>query len=342
MILMRSTDTPVYQPLPSPIIESHLKMVDATLQPLVDDLSKLPAFISTALFVKDQLYQHEASTVSIVSAPHIHNEDIAFMDSSIRKRRVDLKSTALGQTFVSHESRFAVSKMNPAHLTFGIYAEPHEQNGAVLQLAFDRKIAQHLHEETVTSIIRPYLSRIWATSSVLITESMRHESLANELFMDVPATPNSYAIKWDIVSSTELVSQHYAVFRHYLRQFTGKVVELADTYNARVTSHQGDSQDIIITIPPEIDRSNLRLVGRFGREEVLPFVQHITTLHNHIAQQYPVLSPKIRIGVGLGYTEQLQTDQTTGPVFWEIAALFKAHQLSELTFNQTAKIVLNF
>lgn len=339
---MRSTDTPVYQPLPSPIIESHLKMVDATLQPLVDDLSKLPAFISTALFVKDQLYQHEASTVSIVSAPHIHNEDIAFMDSSIRKRRVDLQSTALGQTFISHESCFAVSKLNPAHLTFGIYAEPHEQNGAVLQLAFDRKTAQHLHEETIASIIQPYLSRVWTISGILITESMKQESLANELLMDVPATPNSYAIKWDIVSSTELASQYYAVFRHYLRQFTSKVVELANTYNAHVTSHQGDSQDIIITIPPEIDRSNLCDVGRFGREEVLPFVQHITTLHNHIAQQYPLLAPKIRIGVGLGYTELLQTDQTTGPVFWEIATLFKANQPSELTFNKTAKIVLNF
>jgi hypothetical protein len=160
--------------------------------------------------------------------------------------------------------------------------------------------------------------------------------------MDIPATPNSYAIKWDIVSSTELALQHYAVFRHYLRQFTSKVVELTAIYNARVTSHQGDSQDIIVTIPPEIDRSDLRQIGKFGREEVLPFVQHITTLHNHIAKRYPILSPKIRIGVGLGYTEQLQADQTTGPVFWEIATLFKTHQPCELAVNQTARIVLNF
>jgi len=192
------------------------------------------------------------------------------------------------------------------------------------------------------SIIQPYLSRVWATSSILIRESMRHESLANELFMNIPATPNSYAIKWDVVSSTDLALQHYAVFRHYLRQFTGKVAELANTYNASVTSHQGDSQDIIMAIPSEVDRSNLHQVGKFGREAALPFVQHITTLHNHLARQYPILRPKIRIGVGLGYTEQFQTNQTTGPVFWEIAELFKSHQSSELTLNQTAKIVLNF
>lgn len=341
MKLMHITDTPVFQPLPSPLIESHLEMIEATIKPLVKDLSVLPSFISAALFVKDQLYQHEASTVSIVSAPHIHNEDIAFMDSSLRKRRVDLASTTLGQTFVSHESHLDISKMNPAHLTWGVYAEPCGPHGVVLQLAFDRKTAKNLHENTIVSIVKPYLSRIWAVSSLLVTEGLKQESLADELLMNVPATPNVYAIKWDIVGSTKMATNDYAAFRHYLRQFTRAVVSLADQYNAEVTSHQGDSQDIVMSIPHDIDRSDLRQIGEFGREIVLPFVQHITTLHNHLAQRYPTLTPQIRIGVAVGYVEQLQVNQTTGPVFWEIASLFKKQDPSTLILNQAAKFILS-
>lgn len=338
---MPIADTSVFQPLPSPIIESHLTMLDATIQPLVNDLSVVPSFISAALFVKDQLYQHEASAVSVVSAPHIHDEDIAFMNSSIRRRRVDLASTAVGHTFMSHESHLAISKMNPAHLTWGVYAEPTGQNGAVLQLAFDRKGAGKLHEDTVISIVQPHLSRIWAVSSLLIAEGLKQESLADELFMNVPATPNAYAIKWDIVGSTAMAAKDYATFRHYLQQFTRGVVTLATAYNATVTSHQGDSQDIIVSISPGIDKSDLRQVGQFGRKVVLPLIQHIASFHNQIALRYPSLTPKIRIGVGLGYAEQLQTNQTTGPVFWEIASLLKDQGPNELTFNKTAKIVLN-
>lgn len=340
---MFTTDTPSAQQLPSLLLQSHVALIDNAMQPLVNDLSKLPSFISAALFVKDQSYQHEASTVSVVSAPNIHKDDVEFMDRSLKKRRIDLGSTAAGHTFLTHQSELAASRMNPIrHVTWGVYAEPTPGHAAVLQLAFDRKKADSLNEGIIAAIVRPHLSKIWAIAGLLTDEAIKKESLADELMMNIPATPNSYVVKWDSIHSTEMVTSSYALYRHYLKQFMRATIRLTEVYGGEVTSHQGDSQDIVIPLQPAIDKANLQQVGIFGRDTVLPFVRDVTTTHNTIAAHYPGLAPKIRIGVGLGYVEQLHAMQATGPVFWELASTLKAYDSNEPAFNSAAKIVLNF
>lgn len=343
MCYMLTTDASFTQQLPSLILQSHVALIDNAMGPLVKGVSKIPSFISAALFVKDQLYQHEASTVSVVSAPNIHKDDVEFMDRSLKKRRIDLSSTAAGHTFLTHQSELAASRMNPAHhITWGVYAEPTPGHAAVLQLAFDRKKADLLNEEIIAATVHPHLSRIWAIAGLLTDEAIKKESLADELMMNIPATPNAYVVKWDSIHSTEMVTSHYAPYRHYLKQFMRATIRLTEAYSGEVTSHQGDSQDIVIPLPATIDKANLQQVGIFGRDAILPFVRDVTTTHNTIAARYPGLAPKIRIGIGLGYVEQLHAMQTTGPVFWELASALKAHGSNEPAFNSAAKIVLNF
>lgn len=340
---MLMTNTPITQQLPSPILQSHVALIDSAMQPMVKDLTRIPSFISAALFVKDQLYQHEASTVSVVSAPNIHKNDVEFMDKALKKRRIDLSSTAAGHTFLTHQSELTASRMNPGHhVTWGVYAEPTPGHASVLQLAFDRKKASSLNEDTIAATIRPHLSKIWAIAGLLTDEAIKKESLADELMMDIPATPNAYVVKWDSVHSTKMVASNYALYRHYLKQFMRTTIRLTEAYGGEVTSHQGDSQDIVIPLADTVDKANLHQVGVFGRDTVLPLVRDITTTHNTIAAHYPTLAPKIRIGVGLGYIEQLHAMQTTGPVFWELASALKTNGNNEPTFNAAAKIVLDF
>jgi hypothetical protein len=328
--------------LPNPVLQTHVEMTDSAIQPIVDRLSQVSPFISAGLFIEDNYYKGEAGTASIVNTPVVSPEFIDLTENSIRGRRVDLQSTVLGKVFASHESQFEISKLDPAHhLTWGVYTELRPGQGAVLQLVFDRQRAHLVDESTVLQCTNPYLKSIWAASKLLVDET-RHTSLADELLLNLPATPNAYIIKWDVLGSTQHIRTNYPSFRHYLLRFELAIERLATRYGGRVTEYEGDGQNIIITLPKTINRSDLTSVGLFGRNVAHTFAKHITSLHDNLAPHYPQLSPQIRIALGLGRVEQLATGEVTGPIFWELAVLLRNGGHEELIINQAAQLVMKW
>lgn len=327
--------------LPNPVLQTHIEMINTSIQPIVDRLSQTSPFISAGLFIEDNHYKGEAGTASIVNTPIVQPEFIDFTENSIRGRRVDLTSTILGKTFATRETKFEISKLDPAHhLTWGIYRELRPNRGAVLQLVFDRRRAHLIDEEDVIHQIGPFLNGIWASSKLLIDEATQ-TSLADELLLNVPTTPNAYVLKWDVLKSTTHVNASYPLFRHYLSRFELAAEQLAAQYGAEITEYEGDSQNIIIALPQTIDKSDLQSVGEFGHSVALPFAHHLITLHNTIAARYPT-TPKIRACLGLGYAEQATTGEVTGPIFWELAALLRNGSHENLAMNQAAQLVMKW
>lgn len=328
--------------LPNPILQTHIEMINSSIQPIVDRLSRASPFVSAGLFIEDNHYKGEAGTASIVNTPVVEPEFIDFTESSVRGRRIDLTSTILGKTFSTRESMFEVSKLDPAHhLTWGIYSELRPSRGAVLQLVFDRSRAHLIDEQTIMQHTSPFLNGIWAASKLLVDEATQ-TSLADELLLNVPATPNAYVIKWDVLNSTSHVTANYPLFRHYLSRFELAVERLAAEYGAKITEYEGDSQNIVIFLPHTLDKSNLASIGEFGRNVALPFTQHLITLHNTIAARYPQQPPRMRACLGLGYAERATTGEVTGPVFWELAALLRNGSHENLAMNQAAQLVMKW
>lgn len=329
--------------LPSPMMQSHVAMIDESLRPLVDKLSKTTPFISAGLFVKDKFYKNEANTASIVNTPIVPFEFIEFTESSVRGRRIDLTSTVLGKTFTTRKSQLEISKLDPKHhITWGTYAEPIPGQKVVLQLIFDRQQSHLIDQSLLPGLIQPSLAPIWRNAGLLIEEAEKDTSLADELLLNTPATPNAYTIKWDVLKSTSHVKNNYPLFRHYLLQFELAVKRFVAQYGGRITEYEGDSQNIVIDLPHTMDRSNLVDVGTFGRTTALPFVQHLVTFHNSLALHYPELAPKIRVCLGLGYVEQVATGEVTGPIFWELAGLLRNRSHEELAINQAAQLVMKW
>lgn len=327
------------------MLQSSIAMLDNSLQPLVDKLSKTTPFISAGLFVKDKFYKNEANTASIVNTPVVPFEFIEFTESSVRGRRVDLTSTALGKTFTTHQSQLEISKLDPKHhITWGVYTQPAPGHEAVLQLIFDRQQSQLINESLLPELVYPTLAPIWRSTALLVKEGEHKQDipLADELLLNVPATPNAYIIKWDVLKSTRHIAHNYPLLRHYLLQFELTLERFLNQYGGRITEYEGDSQNIVIDLPGSMDRSNLVDVGTFGRMTALPFVQHLITFHDSLALHYPELAPKIRICLGLGYVEQVATGEVTGPIFWELAGLLRNESREQLTINQAAQIVMRW
>jgi len=328
--------------LPNPILQTHIEMINASIQPIVERLSHTSPFISAGLFIEDNHYKGEAGTASIVNTPVVKPEFIDFTENSVRGRRIDLSSTVLGKVFNTHESAFEISKLDPTHhITWGIYSELRPNRGAVLQLVFDRNRTHLIDEQTVIQHTAPFLNGIWASSKLLVNEATQ-TSLADELLLNVPATPNAYILKWDIQKSTSLVTANYPLFRHYLSRFELAAEQLATHYGAEITEYEGDSQNIIIPLPPTLDRSSIESIGIFGRTVALPFTQHLLSLHDSIAAHYPQLEPRLRACLGLGYAERATTGEVTGPVFWELAALLRNDSGDHLAINQAAQLVMKW
>jgi hypothetical protein len=328
--------------LPNPVLQTHIEMINSSIQPIVDRLSHTSPFISAGLFIEDNHYKGEAGTASIVNTPVVKPEFIDFTENSVRGRRIDLSSTILGKTFATRESKFEISKLDPTHhLTWGIYSELRPNRGAVLQLVFDRARMHLIDQETVVRCTAPFLNSIWASSKLLINEATQ-TSLADELLLNVPATPNAYILKWDVLKSTSLVRTNYPLFRHYLSRFELAAEQLAAHYGAEITEYEGDSQNIVIALPPTLDKSNIVDIGNFGCNVALVFAQHLLNLHDSIAAHYPQLSPRLRACLGLGYAERVVTGEITGPVFWELAAILRNGSQERLGLNQAAQLVMKW
>lgn len=329
-------------PLPNPILQTHIEMIDASIQPIVDRLSHTSPFISAGLFIEDNHHKGEAGTASIVNTPVVKPEFIDFTESSVRGRRIDLSSTVLGKVFTTHESTLEISKLDPTHhVTLGIYCELRSNRGAVLQLVFDRNRIHLIDKQTVMNHTAPFLNGIWASSKLLANEAT-HTSLADELLLNTPVTPNAYILKWDVLQSTRLINASgYPLFRHYLSRFELAVEQLADQYGAKITEYAGDSQNIILSLPSTIDKSDLKSVGEFGHRVALPFARHLVALHDSIAARYSTL-PKIRACLALGYAEHATTSEVSGPIFWEIAKLLRNGSEESLVLNQAAQLVMKW
>lgn len=225
--------------------------------------------------------------------------------------------------------------MNPEHIVWGAYMSPGDNQSAVMQLAFDasqpRPSERNLHDAW-----KRYGVSICDATEALVAASLARSSISNGLLLDSPVTPNAYVIKWDVTRSTDMVDQNYPLFRNYLQELEQRINKSVEHLGGRVVSYSGDGQNIVITIPPEIDRANLTAVGVFGQQTAEPLLQAIITAHEQTAPSYQALRPHIRVGLDLGRTEISETGEETGSIFWKAAKTIEA-----LPRNKTSHEITN-
>lgn len=292
--------------------------IEMSMQTLVEELAS-PALNGAVLFVPDRWHKDEAGAIAVSHTPGLSDDRRDFTDTNIKQHRIDMTATTVGETFRSRQSQFNASRMNPTeHIVWGAYMSPGDNQSAVLQLAFDASESRP-SEKTLHGAWDKYGTSVNDATEALITASLERSSLANDLLLDTPVTPNAYVVKWDVTRSTDMVDRNYPLFRNYLQELEQRINISVENIGGRVVAYSGDGQNIVITIPPEIDRANLTAVGEFGQRTAAPLLQAIMTAHEQTALPYKTLRPNIRIGLDLGHTEILETGEETGSIFWNIA-----------------------
>lgn len=304
--------------------------LELAITPLVEGLSDVPSFNGAVLFVADHWHRQSAGAVALVHTPGLSDERLHFTNANINNRRVDITATTVGQTFQTRQSRLSPSRMNPdEHTVWGAYMTPGHNEAAVLQLAFDNSLPLP-SEEVLASAWEPYSTIINDATEALIRADLDRTSLANDLLLDTPVTPNAFVIKWDITRSTKMVHHQYPLFRQYLDELERSINALTETYSGRIVAYGGDGQNIVIDIPEGIDRTNLAEIGAFGARTAAPLTRAILEAHAQIASSYAALRPNIRVGLDLGHTELSELGEETGSVFWSAA-----ETIDSLPRNQT-------
>jgi len=308
--------------------------VELSMQSLVEDLAD-PALNGAVLFVPDSWHKDEAGAVAVSHVPGLSDDRSNFTDTNIRHHRIDMTATTVGETFRSRQSRLSISHMNPEHIVWGAYMSPGDNQSAVMQLAFDASQPRP-SEKKLRDAWKIYGTSITDATEALVTANLARASLSNDLLLDSPVTPNAYVIKWDITGSTDMVNQNYPLFRNYLQELEQRINKSVENLGGRVVSYSGDGQNIVITIPPGIDRTNLTAVGVFGHQTAEPLLRAIITAHEQTAPSYQILRPNIRVGLDLGHTEVLETGEETGSIFWNAAKTIEA-----LPRNKTSHEITN-
>ena len=287
------------------------------ITPLVEELSHIPLFRSAVVFTLDGWHRDSAGAVAHVSAPGVTDE---FTNRNIVGHRIDTNpsTTTAGKTFETRKSQLSPSLMNPdGHIVWGAYMAPDgDSEASILQLAFDK--SQPLpSEKNLADVWKKYGKIITEATESLVMANHNRLSLLDDLLLEEAVSPNGFVIKWDVSGSTKMVDKDYQIFNHYVQELKLRIDLLANNYDGRIVSHNGDGQNIVINLPTGINRNDLAEVGAFGQLTAANLVNAILTANAQISPSYGKLEPHIRISLGLGNVELSRSGEETGTVFWD-------------------------
>lgn len=300
--------------------------IEGMLVPLTEDIStQAPNFLGTVLFMLDG-WHGDASVIATADAP-VSEDALVFNRTNIRDRRVDPSASTVGDVFESQQGGAAPSRMNPGrHMVWSEYLDLPD-SPAVLQLAFDIT-----HSGAAKSDLReipdpspqlePRLPDIKQAIGELLVTARKHQvvSLGDELRLNMPVTPNAFIFKWDVTDSTTLVRHNYPKFRTLYQGLGLSALQIAGRYGDNLIAPAGDGQNIVLWLPKTVDRNNARQISTFGKNIAQSLARDLIAEHSRLALESNS-NFNIRLGVGFGRVEILQTGEVNGPVFWEVAKL---------------------
>ncbi len=303
----------------NPPIATTLALIEQSLRPLAEALAHIKSYNGPVVYIRDRHHPDLAGVIASYPA-RVSAKRLEFVRRNIEHRSVDLHASTLGETFATKLSEIKPSCMNRHHIVWGVYVPLPGGHEAVVQLAFDKTIggAPALGTiETAWETCRDEI--ITALHSIAIYDTA---SLIDACKLDVPATPNAFAIKWDIMDSSHVARQSYGELRHFITTFESVIEPIISHYGGHVSSYTGDAQNIIIPIPEAIDRNDTKALSRFATSHITPLIDKIRITHATLANTYsPVM--RLRLGVGLGWIETSQLGEETGPILWDIASKMK-------------------
>lgn len=304
-----------------PSLSPLLDRLNRHITPLVQELATFAPFTGAVLFVSDKHHAASADAISVVNASR-RPDMLAFTNTHVADHRVDLRASELGKTFATGKSVLARSRLYPErHLVYGLPCVLNSTNDAVVQLAFDTKVPGSLPSaNAIQSAWLANKQHIIQSSAELLQATQRVASLGDALLLNVPTTPNAIVIKWDVVHSTPAAQRDYPLFRAYLNELGTRIAQAAAEYGAEIAAHTGDGQNIVLQFPPGIDVSSREALKSFVTMTALPLVVRMQQEQDTLSTAFDL---EIRIAVGVGHVERTELGETTGPIFFELAALLK-------------------
>lgn len=297
----------------NPPLSTSFALLDTALQPFVIELGSIRSCNGVVVFMRDKHYRSDAVCIASV-APDIADKRLEFVESSIENHRVDLSCTSVGATFSSKTSKFLQSRMNPAHMVWGIYISLPNKHEAVVQLSF---------EKSGTLPSASALEKLWSKHRDEIVHSLEpftklsSQSLGDEARALPPITPNAAVVRWAIANSGQKASSRYGDLRHFLTSFKYAVKTLVDYHNGSISCEAIDGQTIIVYLPEDVDPCKIDSVRAFVQSRLLPLVTKIQRAHESLATHYQP-EPCLNLVIGVDHIERSQHNDLTGPVFWRI------------------------
>ena len=303
----------------NPPLATTLALIEASLRPLAEALSHIKSYNGPVVFMRDRHYPDRAGAVASYPA-RVAAKRLQFVRSTIEGRSVDLTASALAETFASKQSSLLPSRMNRQHIVWGAYIALPGDQAAVVQLAFDKSVGA---APSVATIEKAWFACRDEISDAVHDLAMRDlPSVIDVCRLNVPTTPNAFVLKWDIMDSSHVARANYGELRHFITTFETALRPQVSFYGGHIPSYRGDAQNIILPLPPELDRNNPHEISTFAQTRLAPLVDKIRLIHSTMLPNYsPAM--RLRLGVGLGFVETSQLGEETGPILWDVSAKMK-------------------
>lgn len=282
------------------------------------------------LFTPEKSYAN--ATIAIKNNLDSTPEDLHdFLDNNIKGRRIDvtLGTTALGSYIQSKqkEPEFAHSHLNPNHMTWIAPSSFNDNLIGLAQIAIDLRYAKALPSEDVMNRLwEAHSDNVQSASLEISKLKVNSELLGDTLELDLPTTPNAFVVRWDAVNSTEhATSKNRVAFKKYLKDIE-RLLDYATKDLEKSTIDTGDGQNMVIFLPPNVERNNESSISVFGKAKINPLIEEIIRGHGQIASNYPEFDAQIRLAVDLSHVEEYEQGgevKHTGPAFWQTSRLLK-------------------
>lgn len=316
----------------NPELYKRLDDAHKAVLPVVEELGG--SYHSTdgaVIFLQDPYYRLSAGALAAVNVPNLASERLGFQRENVTGHRIYLPDSRLGDTFANQTVEIAPSKMNPEHKVCAIPLEvstdpEHDSLLAAFQFAFNIRAGKKLPtEKQLLSLWEKYQDDIDEATRSLVSYSTSVRSISDEALLHPPTTPNAFIVNWDIDGSTKMAEENYPYLRNYLTDFSDEWAKILKARGGNVLRQDGDGQWVYFDIPGSINRNDLRIVGEYGRDIIIPTLEEIALLNETaIAPRHPMIRPAIRIATEIGYVEET-TMGPSGPALWRLARQSKEH-----------------
>ena len=316
-------DTPVEQRFVTrPDVIAARQTLDTSMAHFSHDIAQLsPAYDGALFAVPDPHYPNDLGPISHALPERVRRDQARFSKQNLFNRRIQLAGTALQQSLEDRSPLFTQSAMQPErHMTWG--AGLSKTGRAAIQVAFN------VHQGTLPS--NDEMDELWARHAPLITEAfqpLQHiqdetENFLGKLELDPATQPNAFAIRWDVIGSTEMAFTKLGPFQAYLDHWKREVHRVM-AESQHTVYDLGDGENLILPLERTnpFDTITLR---RMRDTVVLPLAQTLVSRHEEVARQYlGTLNPEVRFAVSMGNVYPSDTNKETGLLLYEAARSMK-------------------